>query len=217
MIRKYKLILSIGIIGLFTMSGSVWAEDQFRNVEVFFQRINVTINGQPTTLTKDSILYEGSVYIPLRSLSEMLGAQVGWDGDNKNVALDFIHDNRNELFTASQKKMYQYVAIRNNQITKDLIPMFKNTVFNDLRSIVDRYAEISKIAKDIDDLTMSQTIDKMKAAIILLQTGWEKKNTDDYMLAWTIYSKNAELLNKDLTTKLSESYHYELIDKTIKK
>lgn len=105
MIRKYKLILSIGIIGLFTMSGSAWAEDQFRNVEVFFQRINVTINGQPTTLTKDSILYEGSVYVPLRSLSEMLGAQVGWDGDNKNVALDFIHDNRNELFTASQKNV----------------------------------------------------------------------------------------------------------------
>ncbi|MNY31546.1 hypothetical protein D3C86_1657130 [compost metagenome] len=108
------------------------------------------------------------------------------------------------------------MAIRNNQITKDLIPMFKNTEFDDLKSIVDRYAEISKIAKDMDDNTMSQTIDKMKAAIILLQSGWEKKNTDDYMLAWTIYSKNAELLNKDLTTKLSDSYHYELIEKSIK-
>lgn len=217
MIGKYKLILSIGIIGLFTMSGSAWAEDQFRNVEVFFQKINVTINGQQTTLMKDSILYEGSVYVPLRSLSEMLGAQVGWDSENKNVALDFIHDNRNELFTASQKKMYQYVAIRNNQITRDLIPMFKSTDFDDLHSIVERYGEISKVAKDIDDNAMSQTIEKMRAAIILLQTGWEKKNTDDYMLAWTIYSKNAELLNKDLTTKLSDSYRYELIDKTTKK
>ncbi|MNV65653.1 hypothetical protein D3C71_1583630 [compost metagenome] len=146
----------------------------------------------------------------------MLGAQVGWDSETGTVHLNFINDNKNELFTASQKKMYQYVAIRNNQITKDLIPMFKNTEFDDLASIVDRYAEISKIAKDIDDNTMSQTIDKMKAAIILLQSGWEKKNTDDYMLAWTIYSKNAELLNKDLTTKLSDSYHYELIEKSIK-
>lgn len=212
--RKYKLILSIGLIGLFTMNGSAWAEDQFRNIEVFFQRIHVTINGQQNTLNKDSILYEGSVYVPLRSLSEMLGAQVGWDSDTQEVAIDFINDNTNVLFTASQKKMYQYIAIRNNQITKDLIPMFKNIEFDDLKSIVERYAEISKVAKDIDDLTMSQTIDKMRAAIILLQSGWENKNMDDYMLAWTIYSKNADLLNKDLTTKLSDNYQYKLIDKT---
>jgi hypothetical protein len=103
--RKYKLILSIGMIGLFTMSGSAWAEDQFRNVEVFFQRVNIAINGQQATLNKDSILYEGSVYVPLRSLSEMLGAQVGWDNETGTVSLDFINDNKNVLFTASQKRM----------------------------------------------------------------------------------------------------------------
>lgn len=103
--RKYKRILSIGIIGLFTMSGSAWAEDQFRNVEVFFQRIHIAINGQQNTLTKDSILYDGSVYVPLRSLSEMLGAQVGWDGETGTVSLDFINDNKNALFTASQKNV----------------------------------------------------------------------------------------------------------------
>ncbi|SDN82762.1 hypothetical protein SAMN04487897_10559 [Paenibacillus sp. yr247] len=56
----------------------------------------------------------------------------------------------------------------------------------------------------------------MKAAIILLQSGWVKKNTDDYMLAWTIYSKNAELLNNDLTMKLADSYKFELVEKSNK-
>ncbi|WP_090821357.1 copper amine oxidase N-terminal domain-containing protein [Paenibacillus sp. yr247] len=158
--RKHKLMLSIGMIGIFTMSGSAWAEDQFRNVEVFFQRVNIAINGQQANLSKDSILYEGSVYVPLRSLSEMLGAQVGWDNETGTVHLDFIKDNKNTLFTASQKGIYQYVAIQNNQITKDLIPMFKNTEFDNMKYIVERYAALSKIVKNIDDNTMSQTSTK---------------------------------------------------------
>ncbi|SDN82793.1 Copper amine oxidase N-terminal domain-containing protein [Paenibacillus sp. yr247] len=153
-------MLSIGMIGIFTMSGSAWAEDQFRNVEVFFQRVNIAINGQQANLSKDSILYEGSVYVPLRSLSEMLGAQVGWDNETGTVHLDFIKDNKNTLFTASQKGIYQYVAIQNNQITKDLIPMFKNTEFDNMKYIVERYAALSKIVKNIDDNTMSQTSTK---------------------------------------------------------
>lgn len=35
-----------------------------------------------------SILYEGTTYLPMRKLAELLGKDVGWDGDTRTASLD---------------------------------------------------------------------------------------------------------------------------------
>ena len=64
---KKKLMLLTIAFGVLTFGGVAWANGQYRTIEVFFERIHVALNGQESELSKDSIIYDGSVYVPLRS------------------------------------------------------------------------------------------------------------------------------------------------------
>lgn len=81
MIRKNRLwILCLSLIGAF--SAGVFAEDMS---QVFFNLIKVELNGKLTDA--QTILYQGTTYVPIRFVAEELGAEVKWDGQNKKVVI----------------------------------------------------------------------------------------------------------------------------------
>lgn len=86
---KRKFACGIFAALLLTTMG-VTASDGYRTIEVVPNSVNVQVNGQPVTV--DNFLYNGTTYIPLRAVSEMLGAEVTWDaatntaGINLNIA-----------------------------------------------------------------------------------------------------------------------------------
>jgi uncharacterized protein YukE len=170
-----------------------------------FDRINIAINGQQANLSKDSIIYNGSIYVPLRSLSEMLGAEVSWDDDTRSVNLDFIADyGHGTAQGAAEKGMYQYIAIQNNGIMADMIQAMKQNDAEKMKEIRDRYGELEKLSSDIQDAALSTSYGKLKAAVELLRTGWISKNFDEYSIAWSIYNTNAEKVNTTLKAKLAQ-------------
>jgi hypothetical protein len=201
---KYKLLVMLVALGLLFGSGIVWAEGKYKTIEVFMDRINFSVNGQELPMNKDSIMYNGSIYIPLRDLSDSLGAQVSWNEANRSVALDFVNDLSGSMFQASQKGLYQYITIENNKIMTRMIDHFNANRMDLMKDEIARYDSLHSIAVDLNDKEMILIFEKLKISAELIRTGWLSKKLDDYYLAWTIFSTNAGNLNTLLKAKISE-------------
>lgn len=201
---RKKIILGIAA-GLLLFGGAAYAGDGYQNIEVYFKRIHVALNGQSAELAKDSILYNGSIYVPLRSMGEMLDAQVSWDDENQTVHLDFLKDRSGEAYQASTQGLYQYIAMEQNRILSNMVDYFKADDMDSMRQVVDEYGTLRDLANNLGDSSMALSFDKMRAAVELLRSGWAAKKVDDYTLAWTIYYTNAAEVNKSLKAKVSQT------------
>lgn len=200
-----KRVMAGTAVGLLLFGGVAWAGGQVQKIEVFFERIHVAVNGQQAELSKDSILYNGSVYVPLRSVGEMLGAEVAWDNDKRTVSLDFLKDRTEEAKLAAAQGLYQYIAFEQNRILKNMVQCFKTDDMESMKQVVADYGHLRDLAADLDNGKLTQALDKMMAAIELLRSGWAVKQVDDYSLAWWIYSDNAAIFHKELEAQVSGS------------
>lgn len=196
--------ITIGLCaGLLMFGGMAYAGGTYKKVEVFFERIHIAINGQEAELSKDSIFYNGSVYVPLRSMGEMLGAEVSWDDSTRSVHLDFLKDRKADMYQASTASLYQYIGMEHNRMMADMVKAFQSNDMDMMTSVLERYDHLIELAGQIGDQENAGTLGKMKAALELLRSGWESKNVDDYGLAWTIYYTNADKLLQSLEPKIS--------------
>ena len=64
---------------------SMAAGDNPENISVYRNTIKVVSNG--TAIDADNFLYNGTTYIPLRAVSEALGANVEWDEEEKTARI----------------------------------------------------------------------------------------------------------------------------------
>lgn len=56
-----------------------------QNIEAFFNRVKLIINGQPSA--SETLLYNGTTYVPLRTVTENLGAKVDYDAVTKTASI----------------------------------------------------------------------------------------------------------------------------------
>lgn len=199
-----KKWIAAAAAGSMLLSTAVWAEGNMKTIQVLMENIGVSVNGQQAALTKDSILHNGSVYVPLRSLAEMLGAEVSWNAALRSVNIDFIMDDVNELQTASQTGIYQYIALQNNDAMKRLKNALEQTSSIEMSVVRDRYGALAEMSSDLGNEELALSFSKLEASVELLRGGWESKNLDDYGLAWSIYNTNAQRVNQILKSKLSQ-------------
>lgn len=57
-----------------------------KTIEVAYNSVNLTVNGKK--LESNNILYEGTTYVPLRAIAEMLGKDVGWDQESFTASIN---------------------------------------------------------------------------------------------------------------------------------
>lgn len=74
------------VTSLFLMGSTVFAEQAFKNIEVLFNSISIVVNGQK--VDKENLLYNGTTYVPLRSVAEILGAVVNYDDKTRTAFID---------------------------------------------------------------------------------------------------------------------------------
>ncbi|CAG7645569.1 hypothetical protein PAESOLCIP111_04981 [Paenibacillus solanacearum] len=202
---KRKYAIALAIVSMLAVSSLAWAEGRYQTIEVYFDRVQVKMNGQSAPLSKDSIIYNGSVYVPIKNLSELLGATVSWDEADRSVNLDFFVDKSNELFTASQQGVYQYVTFEYNQTMSGLLEQMKTDDTESMKKTVGRFSRLNVLARDLKDEELSTGFEKLMAATEMLRSGWQAKNLDDYYLAWSIFKSNAEKVNALLRQKTSDA------------
>lgn len=71
-----KIVIGF-IIGCLLMTTPVLAESFTKTIEVVFDSVNVQINGKD--LDANSILYNGTTYLPVRKVAEAVGKNIIWN------------------------------------------------------------------------------------------------------------------------------------------
>ncbi len=76
-----------GVITMLLLLGTVaMASPVKQTIEVVLNSVNLTVNGEK--VAADNILYEGRTYVQLREIAEMLGKEVGWDGETNTATIN---------------------------------------------------------------------------------------------------------------------------------
>ncbi len=88
-IRYTALGMALGMA--ITGGTMVYADDVFKTVSTYLTNdVKIEYNGETQTLPSgyNILNYDSRTYVPLRYVSELLGADVDWDNDNRKVVIN---------------------------------------------------------------------------------------------------------------------------------
>lgn len=203
---KKKIIAASLACILLTSGGIAMAAGGYKKIEVYFERIHLKINDQPLELNRDSIIYNGTIYLPLRNLTESLGAEVSWNDRDRSVNLDFMQDEKSQiLFNTAKQGLYQYISIQHNDILNEMLNHFKADDMEAVKGDLARYEKLKEIAEGLQDQELAAVFEKLMSSGELFRSGYSSKNLDDYYLAWTIFQTNAGNLISVLKSRIQGS------------
>ncbi len=188
----YKLISIIVLCAVLTVS--ITASNGSSSMDIYYG-IQIAVDGQTTTLTdvNGNIVYpftsNGTTYVPIRAISELLGAGVAYDAETKTAHIfsKEVLDNYNKYGTVTPPTDAKETAFM-NQMELDL---FKNILASE--SCIDEYdyidyninAVLYKYYLDTEDAV--DFIEELRNNIKEVQQGtlkdivyWSTRNWLDY-------------------------------------
>ena len=84
--KKILKYFVVGVIILTLLAGTAIGETITKTIEVVYNTVNITVNG--TKIEADNILYNGTTYVPLRAVAEVLDKEVGWDQNTLTASIN---------------------------------------------------------------------------------------------------------------------------------
>lgn len=76
----------LGVLITVMLTSTAFAGGLQKTIEVVFNKVNLTVNGQQ--VTADNILYNGTTYVPIRATADALGKVVGWDAATNTASIN---------------------------------------------------------------------------------------------------------------------------------
>lgn len=107
-----RMIIGVAILLSIVLIVPVAAKEVYKTIKVQFNTITVKING--SVFVKDRILYNGSVYVPLRDISEKLDKTVTYDKKTNTVNIS------DKVVTKINLSGYGYTSTKGLQLKKGL-------------------------------------------------------------------------------------------------
>lgn len=112
--KKVSRMLSVFVlvVSLFLLSSFVLGDSVEESITVLFNSINITVNGE--SVESNNILYEGTTYVPLRDVAEMLGKEVSWDGDTKTAGINDLSvavEEENEMAPVVEESVDDFLNV----------------------------------------------------------------------------------------------------------
>lgn len=138
-----KKTIATLVAGMLLATGFTYAQDEVR----------VYVNGM--RLDSDAILHNDRTYIPLRAVSEALGAEVGWDGNTNTAYVDFSEDDAIAKVVADISP--SVVTIVGNYASDDVVSTYNKPTLHGSGVIYRSNGHIitnAHVVKDIKNLTV---------------------------------------------------------------
>lgn len=111
MSKNYKKICLVLGLGTALCATVVDAANYTKTLKATYKDIKVTHNGTAKTLSTEPFLVDGSTYVPLRAVSEILGADVKWDNNTSTVAITGGQGDTTSLQQELATKNYQITTL----------------------------------------------------------------------------------------------------------
>jgi hypothetical protein len=115
--KRRIAITGLAIILIVTATVSVYSAVVQESIVVARNQASIVIN-EEKTLTADNFNYNGSLYVPLRAVSEEIGLSVSWNGDTKTAKID-------DLSRFSQPQNVVPETVDYSEYNKDVISYIK--------------------------------------------------------------------------------------------
>ncbi len=95
----------LAIITIITMlvTTTVFGESISEYVRVLTNAINVELNGKK--VEGINLLYNGTTYVPLKTMTEMIGGQVSWDADTKTASVNLSEESSSKQSIIKKEKI----------------------------------------------------------------------------------------------------------------
>lgn len=151
-----KTVVTVATIGAFVLAGIVSAKEDVR----------VYINGM--RLQKDVILQNDTTYVPLRAVSEDLGAQVSWDEKTRSAYVTFTEDDAIAKLVSDVSP--SVVTIVGNYDSSDAVYAYNNPTMHGTGVIYKSNGHIvtnAHVVEDIKNLTVVLSDGEMLPAKVL--------------------------------------------------
>ena len=102
--------LVIGLLLGTILTSTVMGESVRKTIEVTYNSLNVMVNNKK--VDADNILYNGTTYLPIRAVSEMLGKDVEWNHSTATVSIndkkdDELYEKDSEVDNSQREKKKQ--------------------------------------------------------------------------------------------------------------
>lgn len=76
----------LGLIVATLLMSTAFGAGIEKTIKVVLNKVNIIVNGE--VVEGDNILYDGTTYVPLRAIGEMLDKDIGWDGDTNTASIN---------------------------------------------------------------------------------------------------------------------------------
>ncbi len=100
-IKKLTIITSVFI---FLFGGIAYAANSTKPVQAYLSDIKLYLNGN--RVDKEVIIVDGTSYLPVRAVSEALGLEVQWDGNNRTIYLSNDDTSKSKTWDVTGKWDY---------------------------------------------------------------------------------------------------------------
>lgn len=159
MLNKIKYTTLGFILGatLFMGLGFIYANSNAKEILAHFNNIKITVNGQQieTDVEAPPFIYNDRTYVPLRFVSEALGADVGWDSKTKTAIINSKNNiklEKNESFTEPENFIQMLPEDKPKQTVDGITIYYFNEAeeydnngmpYVNLSSVTNRYNDLS--------------------------------------------------------------------------
>ena len=192
MLNKIKYTTLGFILGaiLFMGLGFIYANSNAEEILAHFNNIKIIVNGQQVEMDDDDVepfIYEGRTMVPVRFVSEALGADVNWDNKTKTVIINSKNNiklEKNESFTEPENFIQMLPEDKPKQ-TVDGITIY---YFNEAEEYDNNgmpYVNLSSVIKRYNDLSVepntNKNIDLYYKVILIKDLEIKSINSNDRM------------------------------------
>lgn len=166
--KKITKGLAAGLIMLTSMGVAFGAGTQYEIKATMDSGITVKYKGEVQELkdvngvSKDPILYNGTTYIPVRSVGEIFGINVDWDQETKSVLLE------DKISVSLEEDSLETIMEAVYSGVGDKIPMMiANTVITEENSAY--YLGLESLTEDTEALASESMITSVAHSVCLLR------------------------------------------------
>ena len=123
-----KRIIAIAASAVFTFTcifgSSAYADGLFKKIDVIVNSVKINVNNKPVSV--DNFVHNGTTYVPLRAISEMLGKKINWTLETSTVDINDDNSKNSSDSNNSSVTFTERLDLRNDFIAYQYYEVFYN-------------------------------------------------------------------------------------------